>query len=274
MGTSTSRRGPTGGKFKTARSDITRMAGQVHETSKDISVSSEDVADDISPRAEQTVGRVGQKLRDGLRDTLNEDRDAFNILSTIEQSGHRLVDVLEDLRTSGVNVLIENDVADPVERQDIFIREFVDRVAGPGGLITDCVMRRAAAHVATKLVTEREEVGHAVRHGSDERISGEIFCWIYALFFADAVSEFLVSIVAEKIKITLPIFYLDPTGMLARWIAEKIVGLIPDPCQEQEDAVDGIKSAYNQISTLGEIAHGLVETATAVSLNIGDLEAS
>lgn len=54
-----------------------------------------------------------------------------------------------------------------------------------------------------------------------ESISDELFCAIYELFFEDMVKEFITTMIAEKIKLTVPIL----PRQVADWAAGQLGSL-------------------------------------------------
>ena len=92
-----------------------------------------------------------------------------------------------------------------------------------GGTLLDSIVRRAA-----------HETLVAAGHGAGSR---DLFCLLYRQFFAQAVAQFITTVIAEKIKLAVPALHVvDPAGQIADWIAKKVFSLLPNPC---DAAVDG-----------------------------------
>ncbi|MCX4437850.1 hypothetical protein [Streptomyces mirabilis] len=99
------------------------------------------------------------------------------------------------------------------------------------------------------------------------------------MFFADLVGEFLRSVVAEHVKLAVPVLAaVDAEGRIADWVAEKVVDLVPNPCEESAEAteltqaVDTAKSvvdmAQDPSAVLPEIAAKLVPGAVGKVLGL------
>jgi hypothetical protein len=273
MGTSTRYPGPTGGGWTQARRVITELGGKLSKLVREQSQhhDDDDASADEGPLhalVDAEVDRIGTRLRDALAEAMNADADAFGLRAAVTEHAHALIDTLDALRTEGLAALGEMAGDTPDDREQAFLAAFTDRVAPDAGPVPDAVARASAARSAEALLSKDPQLRAAVRgepQGSN-RISGEIFCTIYALFFTDTVSGFLTTVVAEHLKLAIPLLYLDPTGRLAGSIAGKLVGLIPNPCEEQIETV-------HQVTGLGDIARGLVGTAVDRVLGIDTSQA-
>ncbi|MFE4413095.1 hypothetical protein [Streptomyces sp. NPDC056821] len=107
----------------------------------------------------------------------------------------------------------------------------------------------------------------------------DILCDLYQVFFADVVGEFLRSVVAEHVNLCVPVLIAtDPEGKIADWAAEKVVGLVPNPCEESAEAmglaeaVDTAQSVVGAVqdpsAVLPEIAKSLVPRAVGKVLGL------
>lgn len=84
---------------------------------------------------------------------------------------------------------------------------------------------------------------------------------IYRLFFAEAVTGFLQSVIAAKITLMVPVLpAVDPAGHIADWIAKEITSIIPTPCQERDKHGAG--------PSLADLGRSLVEEAVERALGI------
>lgn len=62
-----------------------------------------------------------------------------------------------------------------------------------------------------------------------------LFCLIHRMFFAEAVTEFLTTVIAAKIRLELPFLVLvDPMGALTNYIAARLAEAMPSPCEEKQ----------------------------------------
>ncbi len=94
---------------------------------------------------------------------------------------------------------------------------------------------------AARILEESPRLRQSVENGdsTDSWVDNEFFCLIYKLFFADIVTEFLVSVVASQITTAMPaLLVADPTGMLTNAIAGEIASYVPTPCDEADEAAD------------------------------------
>jgi hypothetical protein len=269
MGTSKRWRGPAGGNWGAARDCLSRLTRGLSESLPDDSLDSAGIngtdvdQDELRDRIDRNAELVGQRLLQGLAEMLAVDPEALNLRTITLRAAGRLVDTLEELLTDGVVAVCPLRSASPEERADEFISAFADRVAEPNGLIIDSVIRRASVHCAERLLSEDSPIAASINSGNpNAKISGDLFCFIYALFFADTVSEFLTAVVTEKVKIIIPALYADPTGQIAKWIANNIVGLVPDPCEEQEKLV-------SEVRPLADMARELISDSVDRVLGLG-----
>ncbi|WAP58317.1 hypothetical protein [Streptomyces sp. S465] len=145
-------------------------------------------------------------------------------------------------------------------------------MAGEGGTVADAAVRRAAVTSARRLLERHPEAGGPGGSG----LSGEVFCLLFRGFFADVVAEFLRTAVAEKVKRVAPLLpAVDPEDHIADWIAEHLLGLLPDPCEEAtrlaeaEEKADRVASAVGDpIGSLRIVAHGIVPRAAGRALGL------
>jgi hypothetical protein len=85
---------------------------------------------------------------------------------------------------------------------------------------------------------------------------------LYKLYFADIISGFVKTVIAEKIKLVFPALrVIDPAGVVAKHIADKVAELIPDPCEERETRGD-------DGSTLADVARDLLKETVDRALGI------
>lgn len=209
------------------------------------------------------VARLGQSYRNALAVELRAMPDCFGLRSAVEQSGRRLVDILEAIDLHGLAWFRPFESVTAEERLDEFVARFADQVAHSVGLTVDAVVRQAAADTARYLLDRSPALRHAVETGDGDAvgIDDELFCMIYRLFFAYVVTRFLQSVIAAKITLMVPVLpAVDPAGHIANWIAEKIVSIIPTPCQG--------KDKHGVGPSLADLGRSLVEKAVERALGI------
>ncbi|MFD4525329.1 hypothetical protein ACFWP7_15680 [Streptomyces sp. NPDC058470] len=192
-----------------------------------------------------------------LRDTMHDDPYAFGLSSAWQRAGERVVDVMGQLGEYGPEPLTAAPhlaFADPAMS---FVAEFSRRVAGDGTTLVDAAVRRAATRCAQRFVAEYPEATQPTGRG----LSGDLLCLLYQWFFAGLVTEFLHCFIAEHIKLAVPVLPLfDPSGTIADLIAERVLELVPDPCEE---------TAYLEAPLpLPQVAQGLVPGAVGKVLGL------
>ncbi|MDT0542554.1 hypothetical protein [Streptomyces lonegramiae] len=154
-----------------------------------------------------------------------------------------------------------------------FAARLVRAVGGEGGTVADAAVRRAAAATADRMATQHPEVLAADGKGW----SGDLLCLIYQWFFADVVAEFLRGVIAEKIKLVVPVLPVaDPEDHVADWVAEQVLRLVPNPCEEAEHLKSAVEQAEDAVTafedptvgTLAQVARGLVPRAVGTALGL------
>lgn len=196
--------------------------------------------------AEARLERTANHYLDALHRTLRDDPAAFGLRDALRAAGERLTGVLDVLAVAGAAGLAvapydgdgaRHDGGSPVPVRD-FLAAFTTAVGGPGGKVVDAALRRAAMASCARLlddhpdarraVTERGTAGAHDAAGFDDAL----LCRLYRWFFADAVAEFLRAAMAERVR-TVPVLPLPgPEGRAAERIAERALGLVPDPCAD------------------------------------------
>lgn len=205
------------------------------------------------PQAEQRLDEIFDDHLDVLRRTMREDQSAFGLVDAATEAGYRLADVMATLVDEG---------PDFVEDPEAFLARFTNEVGGRGGTLTDAAIRRAAADTAERLL-ERQQAESGGGAPAGGGLAGDLLCLLYQWFFADIVSEFLRSVIAEKVKLVAPVLpVLDPGDHIADWVADKVLSLVPNPCEEAAELVEKAKSVESDIEdpvgSLPEIARSLV----------------
>jgi hypothetical protein len=214
----------------------------------------------VDEKAAQDI--AGQYL-DALAGTLRDDPDAFGLRDAMLNAGGRLVGTLDSLCVGGAE-WFPSAGGDAGDREAAFLGKLVADVAGPGGLIADAAIRRAAAACGEELLSAPGPVRDAVMDGkaaSGPAISGELFCLVFRLFFKDAVASFITTIIAGKVRLAVPLLHMiDPAGKIADWVGEQVVARVPDPCAQGE--------MLGEKPSLAELARGLVTESVDRALGI------
>ncbi|MFD4114699.1 hypothetical protein ACFWSJ_14705 [Streptomyces niveus] len=163
-----------------------------------------------------------------MHQTLRADRSAFGLHDTACAAGERLALALGSMAAGGA------------ESEDALVARLVSEVGGDGGTLADAAVRRAVAAAVRDVWDRHPELGDAIDAGATSGgFAWDILCDLYQVFFADMVGEFLRSVVAEHVKLAAPVLIAtDPEGRIADWVAEKVVDLVPSPCEESAEATD------------------------------------
>ncbi|MFI7365975.1 hypothetical protein ACIBO4_27915 [Streptomyces sp. NPDC050149] len=214
-----------------------------------------------------------------LHRTLREDPSAFGLYDVACAAGERLTTVMHaksaPQEDGGADV--DPDTEDNGINRTDFVSRFTAAVGGEGGTVSDAAVRRAAATAADRLV--RHHPG--VLDPGGNQWSGDLLCLLYQWFFADIVAEFLRVVVAEKVKLVVPLLPLaDPEDHIADWVAERVLRLVPSPCEEAaahleeaaeaEDRAEEIVAAVKDPTAfaLAQVARGLVPRAVGAALGL------
>lgn len=60
--------------------------------------------------------------------------------------------------------------------------------------------------------------------------------------------------VAEHVKLAVPVpVAADPEGRVADWVAEKLVGVVPNPCEESTEAAGLARAVDGAMSVVGAV---------------------
>ena len=184
---------------------------------------------------------------------MREDQSAFGLVDAATEAGYRLADAMAALADDGSGGLKD---------EDDFLARFTDEVGGAGGTVTDAAIRRAATDTAERFLKRQnaENGGGEVAGGG---LAGDLLCLLYQWFFADIVGGFLQSVIAEKIKLMAPVLpVIDPGDHIADWAADKVLSLVPSPCEEAAELAEEVKFAESVIEdpvgSLPDIARRLI----------------
>jgi hypothetical protein len=195
---------------------------------------------------------VAEAYLQALADHLRTDPAAFGLKAALEAAGVRLAVVLPRFVHEQHATLAGGGAAGPAGREPL--RAFADRVAGDGALVVDSAVRRAAtragAHAVTRLRAALDPAGEPPPPGVSPPDAA--FCAAYAFFFADAVRQFLVTLMAEQ-EAAAPGPHGDPVTLVGDLVTARVSGVVPDPCA---GAAGGLTPAV-----LGERAASLVDVA-------------
>jgi hypothetical protein len=210
------------------------------------------------------VGVTATAAIAALQGACRADPSAFGLQDAACAAGARLTDAMETLGASGPSGLLnkdpvhgdlaseeEGDRLDWQDPADAFVAELTRRVGGEGSTMVDAALRRAIAASAQRLLTTHPEIRESLSApdgpSQGRGLAGDLLCLLYQWFFADLVTEFLRAVIAEKIKLTVPVLdVIDSEGRIADGVAERIIALIPNPCEEAEaQAAEAAKAALS-----------------------------
>ncbi|MFB7296905.1 hypothetical protein [Streptomyces rubiginosohelvolus] len=183
-------------------------------------------------------------------------------------AGERLAGALGSLAVEGA------------QSEGELVARLVSEVGGGGGTLADAAVRRGVAEAVRDVGGQHPELDDAMEAASaGGGFAWDILCDLYQVFFADMVGEFLRSVVAEHVKLAVPVLVAtDPEGRIADWVAEKLVDLVPNPCEESAEAVElagAVDTARTVVgavedpsSVLPQVAKGLVPKAVGRVLGL------
>ncbi|GAA2058613.1 hypothetical protein GCM10009757_38730 [Streptomyces cheonanensis] len=242
MGTSTRWKGPAGGRWSNASRRLARLPEQPAKAALRL----ESIADD--------------QLR-ALHETLRADRSAFGLYDVASAAGEQLARVMGSLAAAGE------------ESADALLARLIREVGGDGGTLADAAVRRGLATAVRDVRALHPELDHALDTGAARGgIASDILCDLYRFFFAGLVAEFLRSVVAEHLKLAVPVLIaVDPEERIAGSVANTVLGWLPSPC-ERADAPPEPGPAADPSpeppATLPEIAASMVPEVVGRALGL------
>jgi hypothetical protein len=190
-------------------------------------------------RAERADAVAAAQL-EALAAHLRAEPEAFGLQATLRAAGVRLAVVLPRFVHDRYALLAGAAGAAPgTGTAGDELQAFVDRVAGDGALVVDTAVRRAAtragAHADARLRDALDPGG--VPPAAGESPVEAAFCAAYAYFFADAVRQFLATLMAEHDPPSPSpwpssgaVTAADPLALVGDGITARGVALVPDPC--------------------------------------------
>ncbi|SCL67212.1 hypothetical protein [Micromonospora peucetia] len=248
MGTSTRLLGPTKGGWTAAKGSLSRWKPDAGSR-----------PDSLTENDRRTAEDVATRFRRALRDALLDDPRRFGLRDAAQEGGARLITVLDDLRRPDPPMLRHLDATASISPQDEFVRRFVDEVGGDGRLIVDAATRRAARRVAERLIVPGDPLAN-----TSGRVTGELFCALYRLFFGELVGEFVHILIAENVKLAVPpLVLLDPTDAVAGFVADQVVKVLPDPCAAATER-------QTSRTSLADVARDLLVETVTEALGVSD----
>lgn len=247
MGTSTRWQGPRGNAWALAANHVRRWRPTRH-------------------RAEERLAELAAEHLAALHMAVRCDRSAFGLYDRAVAAGDRLCTSLGSLH------------ARAPRSTEALLGELVAHVDGDGGTLTDAAIRRAVGTAVRGTAQRHPEWDAALaREDNENGLPWDLLCTLYRLFFAAVVAEFLRAVVAEHVSFTLPVMVdVDAEGRVVDWITEKLVKLVPDPCEEAarpdrpEDVVDTTarEGDSGQDQLLPGVAASLVPLAVSSVLGL------
>ena len=262
MGTSTRWPGPKGGAWVGPNRRLQALDRAVGDsTARGAGSKAGDVPPETDKATTDKLALIIQMQLRALGQTIRNDPDAYGLQNVASQAGARLVDILDALASTGPSALGPPDDGTDEARLTDFTLRFTDKVAGSGICPANAVARRAALECAEEILRD-PRIRQAVCQGdrsSDARLSGELLCWIYRLFFARLVTQFIQSAIAAKINLIAPGWQVvDPAGKLSEWITKHVMALLPNPCDQNDQKGE----------SLTDLARDLLEESIQRALGI------
>lgn len=263
VGTSSRWPGP-GGRSGTTPGEWSRVSRRLSSWRSDL------------PGAPAKLDEIFEDYLQVLHRTLREDPSAFGLYDAACAAGERLTSVMDAMSFSheGSSPGHEGSSAVPGESDGTdFVARFTAAVGGEGGTVADAAVRRAAAATADRI---RRLHSEALAPGGTGW-SGDLLCLLYQWFFTDVVAEFLRVVIAEKVKLIVPGLPLaDPEDRVADWVAQRVLRLLPNPCEEAARLGEAAEQAEDMVTaledptvgTLAQVARGLVPRAVGAALGL------
>ncbi|MET7708962.1 hypothetical protein [Micromonospora sp. NPDC005413] len=249
MGTSSRLPGPKNAGWTSAKDRLSRWTPDASSR-----------PDQLVKPDRQRAEAIAIRYQQALRDALSADPEAFGIQDATKQAGGRLIELLDGLGRT--NAPLARHVAAQGDA-DEFVRGFVRHVAGDGQLIVDAAIRRASRRIAEDLVASG---GPVADPGHPTRLTGELFCALYQAFFGEVVGEFVHILIAENVKIAMPaLIILDPTDVVADFVADQVMKVLPSPCAEAA-------KRGPEPTRLADVAKDLLTTTVTAALGLGGSE--
>jgi hypothetical protein len=235
------------------------------------------------PDSEARLDEIAEDALATLHRTLRADPSAFGLYEAARAAAERLTAVMDTMAPgqkagpdtfagAGRETLTEAEADNSGDGTDFAVR-FIRAVGGEGSTVADAAVRRAAAVTAGRI--GRQHAGALAPGGGNW--SGDLLCLLYQWFFADVVTEFLRIAVSEQVKLVVPVLPLaDQEDHVADWIAERVLRLVPSPCEETarlaeaaergEGAVTALEDPA--VGTLAQVARSLVPRAVGAALGL------
>lgn len=198
-------------------------------------------AGDSPTMSEAETESIGQAYLADLQRLARNGSELGPVRDAMLAAGSRLPDAVETvLQRDAVGGGAQASV--DAEALEAFIGD-LDLV---GGTLLDSVVRRAARAALA-------EAGHSAGNR-------DLFCLLYRQFFAQAVSQLITAVIAEKVKLAVPALHaVDPAGMIADWVAKRVFSLLPNPCDVPVDDGGSLKELA------GALVHETVDRALGLS---------
>jgi hypothetical protein len=193
--------------------------------------------------SEAEIESIGLAYLADLHRLARKSSELGPVRDVMLSAGRRLPDAIETvLRRDAVKGGVRAHVDVDVEALDAFIGD----LGLAGGTLLDSMARRAARAALA-----------AAGHSAGNR---NLFCLLYRQFFAQAVSQLITAVIAEKITLTVPALHVvDPAGAIADWIAKRVFSLLPNPCDVPVDDGGSLKDLA------GTLLHETVDRALGLS---------
>ncbi|OEV05869.1 hypothetical protein AN219_35840 [Streptomyces nanshensis] len=196
-----------------------------------------------------------------------------------QAAGERLADAMEMLAVHGPSGLeLRDRNGEDADAVETFLEGLVRQLAGDGCSVADAAVRRAAVTAGRRLLREHPDLHEAIGSGGGDGrgLASDIVCSLYQWFFADVIGEFLKTALAENIKLAVPVLALQSPGDgIADHIADRIVKLVPNPCERVADATDLIETATDGDTLtvpVARVAKGLLSGTVRTVLGLASGE--
>jgi hypothetical protein len=194
--------------------------------------------------SEDDARAIGTAYLDDLRRTVGRDPDADPLREALLSAGSRLPAAIEHVSADVLAIVADVQSGISTDRLAALTDSFITALHIGPGTLPNAILRRGAAE-ALRDALRRMSDDQRAESGSRESgpFERSLFCLLYRLFFAHAVAQAVTTVIAEKIKLAVPVLYvLDPAGVVATWAAKHLFALLPNPCEAKIDDGGDLKS--------------------------------
>ncbi|MGW7685295.1 hypothetical protein ACWGID_31435 [Kribbella sp. NPDC054772] len=182
----------------------------------------------------ERAAELAELYRSALIQQLRTDQDSYGLRQAVNAHATRFVEVLTSLRETSWGQHPDHLDLDQPSGPDRLLELLTASICLDEPGYVNAAIRPGVVLTISKL-THSPASRRRARSGQ-ALIDDELLCFLYREFFADAITEFLTSVIAAKLNVAVPLLLvIDPTGQISQYLASKIVEAIPTPCEEKNE---------------------------------------